>query len=253
MLQSIVFGGVQVYLYPVLVGIGVFTGMVIVCYRRSLYAVNPESLPGFTACMIFVGLVCADLLYRINTFGFTGMFSGTYESGVIFYGGLLGATVLMVLLCYRYKYSFAEWAGLFAPAIAFGHAFGRIGCWLGGCCFGIEWKHIPDMFPFLWADGLTRFPIQLVESLFLFGLGSFLILMEKRHRVGWTAYMYAMLYGIFRFLAEFVRGDIRGYFLGLNFLSLSQGISIILFGFGVLMWKYPGLFVFDLKNSEGRG
>ena len=119
------------------------------------------------------------------------------------------------------------------------HFFGRIGCFLGGCCFGIPCKIgcTYTMGPIEQANGIARFPAQLLEALFnlcLFFLLNYLY--KKRKMENALLYVYLIIYAAGRFFIEFLRGDeYRGFLFG---LSTSQIISILIFCSVVpLFWK----------------
>ena len=59
-----------------------------------------------------------------------------WEGGLVFYGGVAGAALVGAVFARREGWSFARVGDLFAPGLALGHAFGRIGCFAAGCCFG---------------------------------------------------------------------------------------------------------------------
>ena len=103
------------------------------------------------------------------------------------------------------------------------NGFGRIGCLMGGCCYGIKYDgplHI------VMSDNIARFPVQLVETLLLFMLAAFLIFKKTHSKNSSTIIYYLTIYPSMRFLLEFLRGDrIRGIFLG---LSTSQWISLLI-------------------------
>ncbi len=155
--------------------------------------------------------------------------------GWVFYGGLIGGIIAIIIYCKIHKIKPLEFLNAYAPAIALFHFFGRIGCFLAGCCYGVE-SHIGFMFhhseaPL--ANDVTRFPIQLVESfycLILFILLDYLY--RKTKFKDKTAYLYLILYPIGRFIFEFFRGDTYRGFLWI--FSTSQWISIGLFIIGVI-------------------
>ena len=158
----------------------------------------------------------------------------TLFGGWVFYGGLIGGIIAIIIYCKLHKYKTMDFLNICAPAVALFHFFGRIGCFLAGCCYGIE-SHLGFVFhrsdiPF--ANGIRRFPIQLVESLYCLLL--FLILnfiLKKTRYKDKTAYLYLILYPIGRFIFEFFRGDkYRGF---LWIFSTSQWISIILLVIGI--------------------
>ena len=151
--------------------------------------------------------------------------------GNVFYGGLLGGILAaMILLKIRPQYGYL--LDIAAPAIPLFHFFGRIGCFLAGCCFGIEssfgftaYHSIVEE-----ANGLNRFPVQLLEA--FYNLVLFFILDNLRRNNLFRQnllYLYLLFYSVARFFIEFLRGD--GYRGFVFFLSTSQVISILIICF----------------------
>lgn len=158
-----------------------------------------------------------------------------YVGGAVFYGGLLGGLAAGALYLRIRRLPFAAYADIAAPAIPLFHAFGRIGCFLGGCCYGIPWEggitYTRALSPE--ANGVARFPVQLLESALLFALFFLLAALFRRGALcGKLLALYLAVYAVLRFLLEFLRGDaIRGVYFG---LSTSQWISLaILLALGV--------------------
>lgn len=159
--------------------------------------------------------------------------------GMVFYGGLIGACVSAYIYMRLMKLDVAEYSDTLVPCIPLFHVFGRIGCFLSGCCYGIE-----SEFGFTYhysmlenVNGVCRLPIQLIESaenLILFILFMVLLFKCRNIKHGILIWIYGMLYPVIRFINEFFRGDFeeRGYF---GIFSTSQWISIILFVFSVVM------------------
>ncbi len=149
--------------------------------------------------------------------------------GSIFYGGLFGAIATLFLFSQgQTRVAAMDMLAVLAPLF---HAFGRVGCFLGGCCYGIPCRFgfAAEQNPLVPAVvGITRFPVQLLEAgcnLLLFGFLLSLFLSDK-HR-GRLLPIYTLIYSLLRFWLEFLRGDaIRGFFL---FFSTSQWISLLLF------------------------
>lgn len=149
--------------------------------------------------------------------------------GSVFYGGLIGG-LLASWICVRKKKSFSNYIDIVAASIPLFHFFGRIGCFFGGCCFGIEspfgftFQHSP----IVEANGVSRFPVQLLEA--SFNLGLFFLLNYFLHNNKFQhklVYVYLLAYSAGRFFIEFLRGDEhRGIWA---FLSTSQIISVIIF------------------------
>ena len=155
--------------------------------------------------------------------------------GNVFYGGFIGSVITLKLYGKTKKTLIKDgFIDIYAVCVPLFHAFGRVGCFLGGCCYGVE-----SDFGFIATNnnlvpglcGVRRFPISLVECAFnLVLFGVLLYLYKKQKFSGKMVYMYMLTYPVGRFVFEFFRGDVyRGIYLG---LSTSQWISIILFVIG---------------------
>lgn len=163
------------------------------------------------------------------------------EPAMTFYGGLVGGVVCFLLI-YQFKTkkdypneSFIRNVMIIAPAcITVAHGFGRIGCFLAGCCYGKETDSVLGMtFP-----GMSHavYPTQLYEAIFLLMLSAILFLLAYKKEFKYTFPLYLFGYGTFRFLIEFIRGDERGAFL--LGLSPAQWFSIlaVLIGIGMVIY-----------------
>lgn len=164
---------------------------------------------------------------------------GGYFGGMVFYGGLIGSFVcIAVFKRFKIAANFKKINILdaYAVVVPLFHVFGRIGCFLGGCCYGVE-----SSFGFIVngnqlspeINGVRRFPVQLVEAgcnLIIFLV--LLYLYKKGKAKDRLVYLYLLIYPTVRFGLEFLRGDeIRGFLFG---LSTSQWISIGLFAFSAV-------------------
>lgn len=166
--------------------------------------------------------------------------------GMVFYGGFIGA--IFTLKIYSRKLEKPKKVAImdiYAVCVPLFHCFGRIGCFLGGCCYGVESeygftveenKFVPGI------EGVSRLPIALIEA--YFNLLLFLLLLKiinKGKFKGRMLYLYMFFYSIIRFTDEFYRGDkIRGIWFG---FSTSQWISIVLFTIAFLY------FLFHIKST----
>lgn len=147
-----------------------------------------------------------------------------------FYGGLLfGAVAFIVLFKFivrNEKKEVLQNIIKIAPAcITLAHAFGRIGCLLAGCCYGVETESLIGMKSSC-MDDLNHVPVQLFESIFLFILSAVLITLAFKKDYKYSFCIYFLGYGIFRFIIEFFRADERGQMA--NSLSPSQWWCIVL-------------------------
>lgn len=184
------------------------------------------------------GLVGAKLLYLLvelpAIFENPKVLLGMIAGGTVFYGGLIGGIVGGLLYTRRYKTSVLCTADVLLPSLALAHAFGRVGCFFAGCCYGmacdspISVVYPPGSYP---PSGIPLLPTQLMEAAFLLLLCLFLLLrLKKSKKGGEIAGWYALLYGVWRFVIEFFRADPRG---SLSIFSTSQLISVALIPFGL--------------------
>lgn len=180
-------------------------------------------LAGAFLTHMFVTYSIKDLLSLIRR----GAFFREYSPGFVYYGGFvfgfLGAYLASRLLRFRLM----DYAPSMLPSLPLAHAFGRIGCFLAGCCYGIECR-----FGFIYPPGgsapsyVSLFPVQLLEAALLVVICILLCLYVKNGGKRVLS-MYVYLYAPVRFLLEFLRGDMhRGIFLC---LSTAQWTSLILF------------------------
>ncbi len=231
--------------------IGLYAIMAVIgAFAAGLYAIHEGKKHGLDAndtieamLIICVGvLVGGHMLYALtNAWRFPAFFANLNQirsfedfinailpifGGQVFYGGLFGGLAAGIIYGRRKKLDARLYADIFASAAPLFHAFGRIGCFLGGCCYGVESRLgftfrralIPE------ANFVQRFPVQLLEALFNFALFFvFRSLLSKDILRGHLFALYLITYAIGRFLLEFLRGDaIRGALLG---VSTSQWIS----------------------------
>ena len=146
--------------------------------------------------------------------------------GFVFYGGLISALLFLGLYKLTKLPLTRETFWSMIPALTLGHAIGRIGCLLAGCCYGA----ITDWWWGIELHGSHRHPTQLLESVGLFTLAIF-ILKYRRHQ--FSLAMYCMGYGLLRFIVEMLRGDeIRGYW---GSLTPSQWISVVMIFTGFIL------------------
>jgi phosphatidylglycerol:prolipoprotein diacylglycerol transferase len=168
----------------------------------------------------------------------------TIFGDIVFYGGLIGGVAAMLIFCKCFKIKVLPIADLFAPALAVAHGFGRIGCFFGGCCYGIQ---VDPSHPFavvfppfeitIQAGVPTGVPVlatQLIETGSLFIIAAILtIIYKKTAGKGLAVCAYGILYSILRFTLEFFRGDYGRGIYGL--FSTSQYISMGLFTVSVVI------------------
>jgi len=205
-------------------------------------AIIAAVLLGFVGMKILYWIVTPDVFKTAFQNGvFQGILSLLME-GMVFYGGLIGGILGIALTARKKKKNFFEFTDLMAPCFCVAHAFGRIGCLLVGCCYGLETGEMSQFglctyngaCAVKYLDGAMRLPVPLMETIFLLVLCAVLVLIyRKEKRLGTTTGWYLILYAIWRFVIEMFRGDAaRGKF---GPLYTSQWISFVILLAGVLI------------------
>lgn len=154
------------------------------------------------------------------------------EGGLIYYGGFIGAALGIIVLAHRKNEPLWRFSDFAITALPLGHAIGRIGCFLNGCCFGqaceLPWGVV--------RGDQNVHPTPLYET--AFNLVVYAVLVRhhgKKERDGNVVALYLILYPIGRFFFEMTRGDDRTRWLG---LTVAQEISIALLLTGCLLWRF---------------
>lgn len=170
----------------------------------------------------------------------------TFQAAGVFHGGLIAAVIFAIFYTKRFHMPWLVTADVFAPAIAIGHAIGRIGCLMAGCCIG---KVCDRPWAITYTDPeavrMSQTPLfQPVHPTQLYEAAAetlvFLFLMQRfgKHRPGVIIGLYLVLSSAFRFWIEFYRLHEQALPFGLP-LSLTQWISIglAIVGAGMLVAK----------------
>lgn len=210
------------YVVMIVVGIIAAFTMLIIYFKKKQFSKND----------IIDLLICSSFAIAFGIIGalvFEAIYERAWNWSLTFYGGLFGGIagflfVYYVILRKKTTLKIAEVFIIAPPAITIAHAFGRIGCFLAGCCYGKptdSWIGVE--FPQL---GERVIPTQLIESGFLFLLTGILLVLILVFNFKYTFIVYLGAYSVFRFIIEFFRGDERGNFLGI--FSPSQVWSIFI-------------------------
>lgn len=235
--------GYRLNCYGLLIVIGMLIGLIMGRRLMVRAGYNPKHITDGIYWGVIVGVIGAKCLYIFVTFLQHGSeaFSlhNLLSNGLVWYGGIICALLFVYWHFRRVGVPLLPGLDISAPLIAIGHAFGRIGCFLAGCCygrptqffFGVQFSHggSAEVFP-----GMALHPTQLYEAGGLFFL-FFLLMRRLLHRrfEGEVFFLYMMGYALLRMLVENFRGDaLRGFILG-GLFSVSQLISIGFFFVGL--------------------
>ena len=216
--------------YGVLAFLGFFFALIFLFFRKDRYNIEFNSFLKISL-LIAIGIVIGSkLLYAatmipwlVQNFSWINLLLLVPQSGFVYYGGLFGMLGALWLASRKDRDKRDRLFRMFLPSIPLFHAFGRIGCFMAGCCYGRELSSPLVIAGFEFA----RIPVQLIEALFEFLMFILFIILEKAGSKLYSLGNYLMLYAVFRFVIEFFRGDtVRGIWFG--GLSTAQYISIII-------------------------
>lgn len=172
-----------------------------------------------------------------------------WKGGLTYYGGFILASATGVVFLWKMKAPVLRTVDTTGWLIPFGLAWGRIGCFFNGCCFGTvtdsplgvvfppgsqasRQQFDQGALPAINLESLPVHPTQLYESFFSLAIAAFCGLYVERHKRfhGQTFLTFVVLYAIGRFIEEFFRNDDRGALLG---LSTSQIIGLVAAALGI--------------------
>lgn len=257
MLPYINIFGYEIATYGLIIFIGIFIGAIIsIFYFSKFFSVKKEDI---FYCILYavIGLgIGAKLLYIITNIPFLianyqsldlfDTFLQMLKGGFVFYGGLIGGILGVLVYSKQFKISFKELLLILLPVVPLIHGIGRIGCLCAGCCYGMEYHGFGAITfhnSLLAPNDVPLFPMQIVEAICNFVIFIVLLLTYKKFLGTYkTVGLYLVLYSVVRFTLEFFRGDlIRGIYFS---LSTSQWISIVLFIVGI------AIFVLEYKRKK---
>lgn len=246
---------IPIYTYGVLVAAGVVIGLWYAWRQARRAGLDPVRVWNMGIYAILAALFLAKVWLVFSDWGYYTanpreiLSLATIQSGGDFYGGVLGAALVILVYSYIYGMPLISVLDTYAAALPIGHAIGRLGCFCAGCCYGK-----PTTLPWgvtfsnrLAAQiagtplGVRLHPTQLYEAGAEFVNFLILIWMGGRQRFkGQLLGTYFLLYGAERGTIEFFRGDPGRTMMFHNSFSVMQVVSVCLILAGGILW-YRGL------------
>ena len=230
--ELLTIGPITIYGYGLMIAIGVIAALLVGEYRANKRGLNGDLIYGMTFSAVIFGFVAARILFIITEWrdflqNPKDLIAG---NGFVVYGGIIGGILTVYIYCRLKKVNFIDYFDLMVPSVALAQGFGRIGCFLAGCCYGRETDSIFGIVFHNSAyapNNVRLIPTQLMMSAGDFIIAAILFWYSKKERTkGKTGTLYLILYNIGRFIIEFFRNDDRGT---VGVLSTSQFIGIFMF------------------------
>lgn len=242
-------GDFAVHWYGILVGLGFLVGLW-TASRRALHAgISAEAIIDLGPWIMVGAVVGARALYVYSYWHeyfakepISEIFK-VYHGGLVFYGGLIGASLAVLIYLRIKQMSLWKTADVLAPSIALGQSFGRVGCLMNGCCYGkptdVPWAiHFPVTHV---THGVGVHPTEIYSSLLNFVLFLGLAWLFRRRKFDGQVFgMYLIGYSLFRGFVEFFRGDYPVHYVD-GLFTPAQLISagVLLVGLSLLWWRAP--------------
>jgi len=227
-------------------------------YLAKRAGINQQIISDMLIWILVGGLVGARVAYVIANWSTEfsahpiSMFA-VYKGGLIYYGGLIGGILSSFIYVKMKKQPALPIADVAATSLPIGQAFGRVGCFLNGCCYGkVTEAPIGVEYPINsspWIEQvnnklihsssqctLSMHPVQLYDAFFSIVIFlSLVFVLRKQKFAGITASCYLLFYGLLRFVMEFFRGDERQK---ISNITTAQGISLLIMAGGVVLFCY---------------
>ncbi|MCR4337311.1 MAG: prolipoprotein diacylglyceryl transferase [Candidatus Omnitrophica bacterium] len=227
-------GPLTIYSYGLMMAIAVLLCVFLAGRDAAVLGVSREIIYDLAFWTVFAGIIGARIFFVILEWDFFAVHPGEVlmlqKGGLAWQGGLIGGVSTGLIYVRLKRLSVLAMADFAAPYIALGHAIGRIGCFLNGCCYGRE---VPwgIFFP---AHQAHLHPTQLYESVSLFVI--FLILKKMRNSFpipGQTFALYLILASMERLVVEFFRADHLVTYAG---LSVFQWMTLAIGAVGMILY-----------------
>ena len=251
--------GRPVYAYGICMGVGIICCFIFLMVAFDKRNFNDEASAkilliggGATAFGIFMAMVFQSFYNYLDDLEKYGSAVFSLDTSMTFYGGLIGGVASFLIVWNLYVFviaprtkvrllqnnmnaSLSDALPIIPIGITIAHAFGRLGCFFGGCCYGAEtdaWYGIACQAIGLVNTGVKVIPTQLFECIFLFVLSAVMAVLYFKFRFNCNFGLYAVTYGIWRFLIEYARDDYRGSFIPGLTPSQLWAIVMVVLGIG---------------------
>jgi phosphatidylglycerol---prolipoprotein diacylglyceryl transferase len=253
----------DVHAYGFFIALGIAVGVLLAARRGRAVGLDTGTTLDLTFWAVVVGMLGARLLYvLVHASVFARVCLGTGESrglrqwlwdcsaplhiwqgGLVFLGGAVLAAFTTLLYAHHKKLGMGLVADVLAPSVSIAHVFGRLGCFMAGCCYGKPWPGGVHFQP-----GSVAYMDLLAKGHVLVGTGEtyplhptqvyeaagelciFLLLLwlwRRRRAPGSVALAYGLGYGLLRFAVEMFRGDeARGFLVHVRMPGLARALAL---------------------------
>lgn len=255
-------GPITLHSYGLMIALGFLTILYFMQRDARRVGVDPNAISDTAFWTLIIGVAATRLTHIImfpqhyswsDPIGWINVTNG----GLVFQGAIPAAMIYIYWTMRRRKIPFLVVADIVLPYVPIAQAFGRMGCFLKGCCHGARADDLPwgvcfpegspafhqhqSVYANFPADATWSYPVhptQLYSIVLLLGISAALLFVRNRRAfIGITLPLYFILYAIKRFIVEMYRGDgnPEHHFLGMDF-STQQLFCIAMAVFGIAVW-----------------
>lgn len=247
--------GINIYGYGTMLAIGVISAVMLVLHRSKERGYDEDKILNMAIFAVIGGIIGGKLLYILTSLDEVAKeksIAALIGNGFVIYGSIIGGVLGVVLYCRKNNWKLLKIFDLVIPSLPLAQGFGRIGCFLAGCCYGkptasfIGVKFRPDS---LGPSSTYVYPTQIFSSIFDFILAIVLLNLDRKQKKDGRLFaLYMIIYSIGRFFIEFIRNDPRG---NVGILSTSQFIGIFVVILGIALYNIDKIKkIFLHKNTE---
>ncbi len=222
-------GSLKIYSYGFMLAVGAALSIILLLKQGKKEGFGEETILDLAIITIFAGVAGARLFYvLVYEWGYYRdhllQILDLRNGGLVWYGAFIFGAAAAMLYLWRKHLPALKMLDLLVPYLALGYAFGRIGCFLNGCCYGKP-TSVPWAVVFPGLDVLPRHPTQIYSSLLALGLFAFLYWLYRHRRFdGQVLVAYIIGYAGLRFVIEFFRENLIVW----KNLTVAQVIAIVL-------------------------
>lgn len=230
-------GSITIYTYGFFIALGALLGFSYMAWQgKKLFGLTFDQSNTLFILLVLAGVMGGKLflIFEDPSFYLTNPKKLASGSGFVFYGSFLLAIPTMLWFFKKNKIPTLPMLDVMAAVTCIVHGFGRIGCFMAGCCYG---KPTTSMLGVIFIDPACQaeppntplHPTQLYEAGFIFIILTMLLIFKNRKQFdGQFFLVYLIAYAMGRGVLEFFRGDLERGFVINGILSNSQLISLMI-------------------------
>lgn len=205
--------------YGVMAALGFLAALGVMQLNRKHARLSSDQVINLVMLGMIAGVLGARIFYVVQNWHYYSKHLAAIiridQGGLVFYGGFILSLLSLIFYIRKVlKKDTVLVLDIIAPALPLAHAFGRVGCFFNGCCYGkpaeLLWavSYPEGTEPFRRYGNLPLHPVQIYEAVLNVILSLLLFyLLRKSSKRGVTMAAYIFAYGLLRFIDEFFRGD----------------------------------------------